>query len=194
MAKPPGFGHIIFARGETAAGNIVKRLNVADNNRRQANITEAHSERGLSCGPLRNFRCCSVRLSNRTSAKEETTHSLNNSSACCWQHCCSGPAAVPPLRRRQRRKRSRQMPGWTRSFRVMPSSRRKSREPVEDLTVPDQTAAVGGANFALGLLRGAAKPDATTILSPYSALLALGMAANGAGGRRWRRWNMPGAG
>ena len=56
-------------------------------------------------------------------------------------------------------------------------------EPVEDLTVPDQTAAVGGANFALGLLRSAAKPDATTILSPYSALLALGMAANGAGGR-----------
>lgn len=56
-------------------------------------------------------------------------------------------------------------------------------EPVEDLTVPDQTAAVGGANFALDLLRGAAKPDATTILSPYSALLALGMAANGAGGR-----------
>ena len=56
-------------------------------------------------------------------------------------------------------------------------------EPVADLTVPDQTAAVGGANFALGLLRGAAKPDATTILSPYSALLALGMAANGAGGR-----------
>ena len=46
-----------------------------------------------------------------------------------------------------------------------------------------QTAAVGGANFALDLLRGAAKPDATTILSPYSALLALGMAANGAGGR-----------
>jgi len=31
--------------------------------------------------------------------------------------------------------------------------------------------------------RGAAKPAATTILSPYSALLALGMAANGAGGR-----------
>ena len=56
-------------------------------------------------------------------------------------------------------------------------------EPVENLTVPDQTAAVGGANFALDLLRGAAKPDATTILSPYSALLALGMAANGAGGR-----------
>lgn len=56
-------------------------------------------------------------------------------------------------------------------------------EPVEDLTVPDQTAAVGGANFALDLLRSAAKPDATTILSPYSALLALGMAANGAGGR-----------
>lgn len=56
-------------------------------------------------------------------------------------------------------------------------------EPVEDLTVPDQTTAVGGANFALDLLRGAAKPDATTILSPYSALLALGMAANGAGGR-----------
>lgn len=56
-------------------------------------------------------------------------------------------------------------------------------EPIEDLTVPDQTAAVGGANFALDLLRGAAKPDATTILSPYSALLALGMAANGAGGR-----------
>lgn len=49
--------------------------------------------------------------------------------------------------------------------------------------MPDQTAAVGGANFALDLLRGAAKPDATTILSPYSALLALGMAANGAGGR-----------
>ena len=49
--------------------------------------------------------------------------------------------------------------------------------------MPDQTAAVGGANFALDLLRSAAKPDATTILSPYSALLALGMAANGAGGR-----------
>ena len=69
---------------------------------------------------------------------------------------------------------------------VVPSDAAESSEkpePVEDLTVPDQTAAVGGANFALGLLRGAAKPDATTILSPYSALLALGMAANGAGGR-----------
>lgn len=69
---------------------------------------------------------------------------------------------------------------------VVPSDAVESSEkpePVEDLTVPDQTAAVGGANFALGLLRGAAKPDATTILSPYSALLALGMAANGAGGR-----------
>ena len=69
---------------------------------------------------------------------------------------------------------------------VVPSDAVESSEkpePVEDLTVPDQTAAVGGANFALGLLRSAAKPDATTILSPYSALLALGMAANGAGGR-----------
>lgn len=69
---------------------------------------------------------------------------------------------------------------------VVPSDAVESSEkpePVEDLTVPDQTAAVGGANFALDLLRGAAKPDATTILSPYSALLALGMAANGAGGR-----------
>ena len=62
-------------------------------------------------------------------------------------------------------------------------------EPVEDLTVPDQTTAVGGANFALDLLRGAAKPDATTILSPYSALLALGMAANGAGGRTLEEMN-----
>ena len=64
---------------------------------------------------------------------------------------------------------------------VVPSDAVESSEkpePVEDLTVPDQTA-----NFALGLLRGAAKPDTTTILSPYSALLALGMAANGAGGR-----------
>lgn len=69
---------------------------------------------------------------------------------------------------------------------VVPSAAAESSEkpePVEDLTVPDQTAAVGGANFALGLLRGAAKSDATTILSPYSVLLALGMAANGAGGR-----------
>ena len=69
---------------------------------------------------------------------------------------------------------------------VVPSDAVESSEkpePVEDLTVPDQTAAVGGANFALDLLRGAAKPDTTTILSPYSALLALGMAANGAGGR-----------
>ena len=69
---------------------------------------------------------------------------------------------------------------------VVPSDAVESSEkpePVENLTVPDQTAAVGGANFALGLLRSAAKPDATTILSPYSALLALGMAANGAGGR-----------
>lgn len=99
------------------------------------------------------------------------------------QHCCSGPAAVPPLRRRQRRKQSRLMPGWTRLFRRMLPNRWESRSRVEDLTVPDQTAAVGGANFALDLLRGAAKPDATTILSPYSALLALGMAANGAGGR-----------
>lgn len=69
---------------------------------------------------------------------------------------------------------------------VVPSDAVESSEkpePVENLTVPDQTAAVGGANFALGLLRGAAKPDTTTILSPYSALLALGMAANGAGGR-----------
>ena len=60
---------------------------------------------------------------------------------------------------------------------VVPSDAVESSEkpePVEDLTVPDQTAAVGGANFALDLLRGAAKPDATTILSPYSALLALG--------------------
>ena len=68
---------------------------------------------------------------------------------------------------------------------VVPSDAVESSEkpePVKDLTVPDQTAA-GGANFALGLLRSAAKPDATTILSPYSALLALGMAANGAGGR-----------
>lgn len=69
---------------------------------------------------------------------------------------------------------------------VVPSDAVESSEkpePVKDLTVPDQTAAAGGANFALGLLRSAAKPDATTILSPYSALLALGMAANGAGGR-----------
>ena len=46
---------------------------------------------------------------------------------------------------------------------VVPSDAVESSEkpePVEDLTVPDQTAAVGGANFALGLLRGAAEPDA----------------------------------
>ena len=46
-------------------------------------------------------------------------------------------------------------------------------EPVEDLTVPDQTAAVGGANFALDLLRGAGV-DMTTPQPVESALKLFG--------------------
>lgn len=51
------------------------------------------------------------------------------------------------------------------------------------LTETDCRTAAVAADFSITLLRNAAKPDKTTLLSPYSVLLALGMAANGAGGR-----------
>ena len=57
-----------------------------------------------------------------------------------------------------------------------------TREPVT-LTETDCRTAAVAADFSITLLRNAAKPDKTTLLSPYSVLLALGMAANGAGGR-----------
>ena len=57
-----------------------------------------------------------------------------------------------------------------------------TREPVTLTEMDCRTAAVA-ADFSITLLRNAAKPDKTTLLSPYSVLLALGMAANGAGGR-----------
>ena len=57
-----------------------------------------------------------------------------------------------------------------------------TREPVR-LTETDCRTAAVAAYFSITLLRNAAKPYKTTLLSPYSVLLALGMAANGAGGR-----------
>ena len=54
-----------------------------------------------------------------------------------------------------------------------------TREPVT-LTETDCRTAAVAADFSITLLRNAAKPDKTTLLSPYSVLLALGMTANGA--------------
>ena len=54
-----------------------------------------------------------------------------------------------------------------------------TREPVT-LTETDRRTAAAAADFSITLLRNAAKPDKTTLLSPYSVLLALGMTANGA--------------
>ena len=54
-----------------------------------------------------------------------------------------------------------------------------TREPVT-LTETDCRTAAVAADFSIMLLRNAAKPDKTTLLSPYSVLLALGMTANGA--------------
>lgn len=54
-----------------------------------------------------------------------------------------------------------------------------TREPVT-LTETDAWTAAVAADFSITLLRNAAKPDKTTLLSPYSVLLALGMTANGA--------------
>lgn len=48
------------------------------------------------------------------------------------------------------------------------------------LTETDCRTAAVAADFSITLLRNAAKPDKTTLLSPYSVLLALGMTANGA--------------
>lgn len=56
-----------------------------------------------------------------------------------------------------------------------------TREPVT-LTDADGQTAAAAADFSIALLRNTAKPDETTILSPYSVLLALGMAENGADG------------
>ena len=51
-----------------------------------------------------------------------------------------------------------------------------TREPVT-LTETDCRTAAVAADFSITLLRNAAKPDKTTLLSPYSVLLALGMTA-----------------
>ena len=54
-----------------------------------------------------------------------------------------------------------------------------TRKPVT-LTETDRRTAAVAADFSITLLRNAAKPDKTILLSPYSVLLALGMTANGA--------------
>ena len=61
-------------------------------------------------------------------------------------------------------------------------------EPVEDLTVPDQTAAVGGANFALDLLQQSRMPQRSSHRIPPCWPSAWPQTVQAA--ERWRRWNM----
>mgnify|MGYP007042903864 CR=1 FL=1 len=79
---------------------------------------------------------------------------------------------------------------------VVPSDAVESSEkpePVEDLTVPDQTAAVGGANFALGLLRTRQSPTPRRSSRRIPPCWPSAWPQTARAAARWRRWNMPSA-